>query len=93
MSSSHWIFALVVALLWAGGLLLYESDRVTEDLRPPLSRFDLLRAILEGAVFIFFPLILATSLGRFRWSLILLVIAYLLVGLSLRFLRRKIPTV
>lgn len=50
MTLGEWLFAIFLALLWAGGSLLHQSDRVTEDLRPPLSRFDVLYALLEGAV-------------------------------------------
>jgi len=92
MTGTDWIFALVIAVLWASGLLLYQSDRVTENLRPPLSLFDFLHAIIEGSVFVFLPLLVTYSRRFFHWPLILFTVALIVAGFSLRFLRRKIPT-
>lgn len=92
MTLGEWLFALFLALLWAGGSLLHQSDRVTEDLRPSLSRFDVLYALLEGTVLALIPTF-STSTRRFlHWPLVLVVVAFFAAGFSLRLLRRKIPT-
>ncbi len=92
MSLGEWLFALVLALLWTGGSLLYQSDRVTENLRPPLSRFDFLHAFLEGGVLALISIFFTSTRQFLHWPLILITIAFLAGGFSLRFLRRKIPS-
>jgi len=92
MTLGEWLFALFLALLWTGGSLLYQSDRVTENLRPSLSRFDFLYAPVEGAVLALISIFFTSTRRFLHWPLIIITLAFLAACFSLRFLRRKIPT-